>query len=47
MAKGVGLIAVIGGFISGQVTGLGVALGLVSMAALFIHAYWLDGKVNR
>jgi hypothetical protein len=47
MAKGVGLIAVIGGFISGQVTGLGVALGLVSMAALFILAYWLDGKVNR
>ena len=47
MAKGVGLIAVVGGFISGQVTVLGIALGLITMAALFLFAFWLDGKVTR
>jgi len=46
IAKGVGLIAVVGGLVSGHVTAWGVSLGLVTMAAVFIIAFWLDGQGN-
>jgi hypothetical protein len=35
MAKGVGLIAIVGGFVSGQVTVRGVSLGLITMVTFF------------
>jgi hypothetical protein len=44
MAKGIGLIVVIGGFVSGQVSWWGVVLGLFTMSGLFWIAYWLDGE---
>ena len=42
MAKGVGLIAVVGGLVSGQVSWWGVLFGLFAMSGLFYIAYWLD-----
>lgn len=44
MAKGVGLIAVVGGMISGQATGSSVLLAVVGMMGLFFGAYWLEGR---
>jgi len=44
MAKGIGLIAVVGGLVSGQASGTSVILGLVVMAELFLFAQWLDGQ---
>lgn len=44
MAKGVGLIAVVGGLVSGQISWWGVALGLFTMSGMFCIAYWLDGE---
>jgi hypothetical protein len=44
MAKGVGLIAVVGGMVSGQATTTGVASGLAVMIVLFMTAYWLEGR---
>jgi hypothetical protein len=44
MAKGVGLIAVVGGMASGQVNWWGVSLGLFTMSGMFYIAYWLDGE---
>jgi hypothetical protein len=44
MAKGIGLIAVVGGLVGGQTSGWAVIFGLVAMAALFARAYWLDGR---
>jgi hypothetical protein len=43
MAKGVGLITVVGGLASGQVSRWGVLLGLITMGGLFFIAYWLEG----
>ncbi|TAL11911.1 MAG: hypothetical protein EPO02_03140 [Nitrospirae bacterium] len=45
MAKGVGLIAVVGGMVSGQANWWGVLLGLFIMSGLFFIAYWLDGEI--
>ena len=42
MAKGIGLIVVVGGLASGQVSWWGVLLGLFTMSAMFSIAYWLD-----
>jgi len=47
MAKGIGLVAVVGGFVSGQVTVRGVSLGLITMVTFFFIAYWLDGQENK
>ena len=44
MAKGIGLIVVVGGLVSGQVNWRGVLLGLFIMSGLFCIAYWLDGE---
>jgi hypothetical protein len=44
MAKGVGLIAVVGGMVSGQANWWGVLLGLITMSGMFCIAYWLEGK---
>ena len=44
MAKGIGLIAVVGGMVSGQATLTSAILGLFAMGALFLWAYWLDGQ---
>ena len=44
MAKGVGLIAVVGGMVSGQANLQGVTLGFVTMLFLFAMAYWLEGR---
>ncbi len=43
MAKGIGLIVVVGGLVSGQVNWWGVSLGLFTMSCLFCIAYWLEG----
>ncbi len=47
MAKGVGLIAVVGGLVSGQASWWSVLLGLYTMSALFCIAYWLDGEMTK
>ena len=44
MAKGVGLIAVVGGLVSGQGTGTSVIVGLGGMGFLFFCAFWLEGR---
>ena len=44
MAKGVGLIAVVGGTVSGQATASSVVLAVVGMMGLFFGAYWLEGR---
>ena len=44
MAKGVGLIAVVGGLVSGQTSWWNVIMGSVAMSELFLLAYWLDGQ---
>ena len=44
MAKGIGLIVVVGGLVGGQVNWWGVSLGLFTMSGLFCIAYWLDGE---
>jgi len=46
MAKGVGLIAAVGGMVSGQTNWLGVMLGSATMMVLFLGAYWLEGQGN-
>ena len=46
MAKGVGLIAVVGGLAGGQANLRGVLSGLVVMIALFMTAYWLEGRAR-
>jgi len=46
MAKGVGLIAVVGGLASGQANLRGVLSGLIVMIALFMTAYWLEGRAR-
>ena len=44
MAKGVGLIAVVGGLVSGQTNWRSVMLGSTAMVVLFFSAYWLEGR---
>jgi hypothetical protein len=44
LAKGVGLIAVVGGLVSGQATRISVIFGLLGLGFLFFAAYWLDGR---
>src|SRR5712692_165024 len=44
MAKGIGLIVVVGGLVGGQVNWWGVSFGLFTMSGLFCIAYWLDGE---
>ena len=44
MAKGVGLIAVVGGVVGGQATDTSVILGFVAMTELFLFAQWLEGE---
>ncbi len=44
MAKGVGLIAVVGGLVSVQASGTSVILGLECMGALYLAAFSLEGR---
>jgi hypothetical protein len=44
MAKGIGLIAVVGGMVGGQATLTSAIFGLLAMGALLLWAYWLDGQ---
>jgi hypothetical protein len=44
LAKGVGLIAAVGGLVSGQTSGWAVIFGILGMGALFLWAYWLEGR---
>lgn len=44
MAKGIGLIAVVGGMAGGQATETSVIFGFVAMTELFLFAQWLEGK---
>ena len=46
MAKGVGLIAVVGGLVSGQASVSSVILGFVSMVALYLGAHRLEGRLT-
>ncbi len=47
MAKGIGLIAVVGGLVGGQASWWNVIMGSVSTSALFLLAYWLEGRGNN
>ena len=47
MAKGIGLITVVGGLASGQVTGTSVIVGLVAMIEMFLFAQWLEGETRK
>ena len=44
MAKGIGLIAVVGGLVSGQATWLSAIMGLIGTMTFFLIAYWLEGR---
>src|SRR5438309_2129565 len=44
MAKGIGLIAVVGGLVSGQANWWGAIMGLVGTVTFFLIAYWLEGR---
>ncbi len=44
MAKGVGLIAVVGGMASGQTNWRSVIVGLLATLIFFLSAYWLEGR---
>jgi hypothetical protein len=46
MAKGIGLIAVVGGMVGGQATGSTVIFGFVVMIELFLFAQWLEGQAT-
>ena len=46
MAKGVGLIAVVGGMVSGQAGFRSVIVGVAAMVVLFLGAYRLEGREN-
>jgi len=47
MAKGIGLIAVVGGLVGGQVNWWGVLLGLFTMSGLFASPIgWKDGETT-
>jgi hypothetical protein len=46
MAKGIGLISVVGGTVSGQASGTSVLFGVIGMMVLFIGAYLLEGRGN-
>lgn len=44
MAKGVGLIAVVGGLVGGQVGWRSVIVGLLATLMFFFSAYRLEGR---
>ena len=44
MAKGIGLIAMVGGLVSGQASWWSAILGLFGMCTFFLMAYWLEGR---
>ena len=46
MAKGVGLIAVVGGLASGQATIRSVISGLLGMSVFFLAAFWFERDVE-
>jgi hypothetical protein len=47
MAKGIGLIAVVGGMVSGQATWLSAIMGLIGTLTFFLIAYWLEGRMDK
>ncbi len=44
MAKGIGLIAVVGGLVSGQASWWSAIMGLIGTITFFLIAYWLEGR---
>jgi hypothetical protein len=44
MAKGIGLIVVVGGLVGGQANWWGAIMGLVGTITFFLIAYWLEGR---
>jgi len=46
MAKGIGLITVVGGLASGQANWWNVIMGLIVTVTFFLIAYWLEGRDN-
>jgi hypothetical protein len=46
MAKGVGMIAVVGGLVSGPASATSVIFGLECMGALYLAAFSLEGRLN-
>ena len=44
MAKGIGLIAVVGGLVSGQANWWSAIMGLIGTMTFFFIAYWLEGR---
>jgi hypothetical protein len=47
MAKGMGLIAVVGVLVSGQATWWSAIMGLIGMSCFFLLAYWLEGREDQ
>ena len=47
MAKGIGLIVVVGGLVSGQATWLSAIMGLIGAITFFFIAYWLEGREEK
>ena len=47
MAKGVGLIAVVGGLVGGQASWWSVIMGMIGMSTFFMLAYWLEGREDN
>lgn len=43
MAKGIGLIVVVGGLVGGQANWWNVIMGLIVTVTFFLIAYWLEG----
>jgi len=47
MAKGIGLIAVVGGLLGGQANWWNVIMGLIVTVTFFLIAYWLEGREDN
>ena len=47
LAKGIGLIAVVGGLVSGQASWWSAIMGLIGMSGFFLLAYWLEGREDQ
>jgi len=47
MAKGIGLIAVVGGLVIGQASWWSAIMGLIGTITFFLIAYWLEGREDN
>lgn len=44
LSKGIGLITVVGPWVTGQGSWLTILIGFTATALLFLWAYWLEGS---